>query len=224
MTTGTGAAYGEARALAAPEGLALGVAVGTLLSPFQGRAGAVAYTGISVVGDAPRVRGNFRLEGSFEGAPSQVNLRIWDLNATLLAELFANSQAAGTVWSGYDEPTPDDGINNTVCFNCPDPSGPPVVPWPGAFTLPFVVPLGSDNGILVELWAGAFLSDDFNSAYFLDTATLSFAPPPGVEVVLATGQRFAPEPACPALLATGLAAWAATRWRPRRRPAPGGCR
>jgi hypothetical protein len=169
---------------------------------FATKAMAVAYTGLVVSDNSPTtlpgvlvLHGNFREFGlNADRAGSRALLDIWDLSGKLLGEIITDSGGYYEILSGDNLQTVERRFDG----------------WPGSRTLPFLLPLGAeDNGIIARLWVAAEAGpgNDF-AADFLTTATLTFLPPPGVTVTLATGQVFVgvPEPSTHLLMALGAAA------------------
>lgn len=92
--------------------------------------------------------------------------------------------------------------------------------WGGSATLPFNFPALPKNGVIVELHGDLFPFGPQERVDFLTSADLSFSPPPGVTVTLASGQTFGapppagvPVPSTLLLFGTGLAGLVACRRR-----------
>jgi hypothetical protein len=181
-------------------------------------AGAVAYTGMTIDGDTPpmlpgaiNIEGTITPEEEFDGGFMRIFVN--DFNSPFnLADLLV--QAVGGIATAGRPPA----IQYTyeVCSSptsCTAQSG---LPWTGSFSLPFSVPLGSNNGIILSMFSqadAAFHGGGTLHVAFLDTASITFTPPDGTIVRLATGQVFAgdtpispaPEPASVLLVVMGLA-------------------
>src|SRR5207249_3289171 len=116
---------------------------------------------------------------------AEVNLNIWNSAGQQLA--FADlSPVQSSVAAYCPDPSNCAGRNRVFVFQGDS--------WPGGtLNLPFILPLTRSSGIIMDLWveAGDFVRDNQGAGVnFSDTATLSFNPPPGVTVTLATGEVF----------------------------------
>jgi hypothetical protein len=169
--------------------------------------GARAYTGLTVSTDTPvQLTGSITLDGTFQADPANdsaiLSLFALDINGNYLFDVELEANATGVV----DVCNPPGSCTNRTLLTSRD-------VW--SLTVPFVLPTRVNTGIAVFLESYAVdqtLDSKVVGSNFFDTATLTFTPPPGVTVTLATGQTFAaavPEPGTMALLAVGLAILAA---------------
>jgi hypothetical protein len=181
-------------------------------------AGAVAYTGMTIDGDTPpslpgaiRIEGTIIPEEEFDGG--FVRVFITDFNSPfVLAWLLV--EAVGGVATAGGPPSIEYSYN--VCSSASSCIASSFLPWSGSFSLPFSVPLGTNNGIILSMFSQADAAFNGGGAIhnaFIDTASITFFPPPGTIVRLATGQVVGgdagpspvPEPPSILLVLIGLA-------------------
>jgi len=158
------------------------------VSKVQG--GAIAYTGLTVSDQTPAMlSGSVTLHGTITAdhlnSSTEVDLFISDIYGNPLAFAFLYG------WDHLGETI----LCSPGCVHHPLPGTSPFIS--GTIQVPYNLPLYTDNGIIMELLVIA--EDDASDGQaadvnFFDTATLSFDPPPGVTVTLATGQTFAGTP------------------------------
>jgi hypothetical protein len=177
--------------------------------------GAIAASGVTVSGlaSASFIRGSITLTGNFvfpppsslppppgEGGAWIVDLFVTDFLGHFLAQLDIGS---GTIFDPQTGAPVGFGPTFTADF-CPNPleercrfENAGFGPWGGSFVLPFNLPifLNQDNGVIVELFGIASApSLGEVRVEFLGSARLSFLPPPGVIVTLASGPTFGEVP------------------------------
>lgn len=227
--TADGETFGMARAAAGPQGFSVGTFAQSHHPSFTiatGFAGAIAYSGLTVDGDTVfTLPGSVQIEGTMSsdnnsGTGGLVRLAISDFTSRhilSLARIEVTSMFTGTetirvqdyLIETFDA---DDGhVTSSTGF----------LPWTGSVSMPFSIPLAGNNGVVISMFAqvDAGFPNGGNIKFdFLNTATLTFQPPPGVRITLATGQSFGvPEPSTLTLAAIGLGLVACYRRRTARR-------
>lgn len=205
----------RARAVADFQGFELG-AVAFADSDATGQyafavGGARAYTGLIVSTDTPmQLAGSIHLDGTFQADPANdsavLSLFALDINGNYLFDVELQANATGVV----DVCNPPGNCTDRTQLTSRD-------VW--SLTVPFVLPTLADTGIALFLESYAVdqtLDQKIVTSNFFNTATLTFTPPPGVTVTLATGQTFVgvPEPGSLALTCAGILSLAVRR-RPR---------
>ncbi|HMG61265.1 MAG TPA: hypothetical protein VK583_16170 [Burkholderiales bacterium] len=190
--SGLGSEFASARALFSVFDVGVIVAQAANGGRGRGTAGAIAITGFTVEGFAEITSfpGALDIKGTFSPATISgsdfldVEAQVTDFQGRFLAFLEIDPDTGGgfsftaVVCTSY---------SLTRCTGLARSSG----PWEGSISLPLVVPSDVPNGVIVDLF-GFAQTDGVNDVTldFSHTATLTFSPPPGTIVRLATGEVF----------------------------------
>ncbi|HSL24546.1 MAG TPA: PKD domain-containing protein [Vicinamibacterales bacterium] len=168
--------------------------------------GAIAATGAHVTGlqgSNPLIAGDITIEGTIVGWNHFVQLFVTDYLGHFLGALRISGKR---LFTDPDTGLPLETPIDVEWFNwdyCPNPLAPnpnnlfcpqPYVSlygvWGGEAILPFHFPGIPNNGVIVELHGDVYPFGQEERIDFLNTASVSFSPPPGVILTLATGQTF----------------------------------
>src|SRR5690349_10702998 len=177
----------SATALATPNTFSVGISTINSLPPFSPRALAEAVTTYDVLGSPPGglmplsvvVEGNFILPDPVR-ILAELLFSVGSLSVIVVDQLDVISQL------------PENGRGPVGFTETPACPGQPTCPhglsgdWGGSITLNLLVPVqAAGNGIAIEMWGFASTgARETVTNDFLDTATLTFLPPPGVTVTL----------------------------------------